>query len=111
MYHGLFEKGRKPENIARREKKLQKNEEDLLLIAEQNTLIEKLDCMFQNNNAEYFVRKGGDKTTPYTYKLYPFIIFRDVDGSNWHFAGYKSKYNTPYGSLISGLPYGYQKNS
>lgn len=103
------EKDRKPDAIARRKEQLKQNER-LLDKAEQTaSLMMLLDARVDEGSIRWYFEKRKSSGSSYAYTITPYIIFEDVDGEDWHFVGFESRYEQAYGSVRPGLPTGYRR--
>lgn len=102
----------KPETIERRKRALEEYRRELKNSQKLAAFIHQLDSLVNEGKIKWFFEKHPQKSAYYIYNLTPNIIFEYMNGDvceDWYFAGYMSQYETPFGSLHSGLPKGYIK--
>lgn len=103
------QKGRKPENVEKRKALVEKSKANLKEAEEMADVVGKLNDLLEAGNVKWYFVKHVSKSSPYNYKITPYIIFEDNAGAAWHFVGYENRYERPYGCLYSGLPNGYEE--
>lgn len=98
------DKGRKPENIEKRQRLYQKNQIELRKMNETNDLLEKLDQCVNSRKMEWYITKWkGRRKTSYDYSFEVYLLFRNIGG----FTGYYEEspyHNGRTGVLRKGLP-------
>lgn len=98
-------KGRKLENIEKREQTYLKNLKELESISEVYSLVKALDESIKTDNITwYIIKHTGRKRTSYDYSISAYLIFKNINDFTGYFETDTYR-NEGTGVLIEGLPY------